>query len=162
MKALLRFIGKKKPDNTTVTDFDLSRYAGRWYEIARYDHRFEHGLTNVTAEYSVMDDGSIKVFNAGLQAKTGKKSEIIGRAKTTGTTGLLRVSFFWKFYSDYRVMALAEDYTWALVGAGKSDRYLWILSRTETLNDDTLKTILAEAERRGYDTQRLITDNKQK
>jgi apolipoprotein D and lipocalin family protein len=147
---------KKQLDITMVEHFDLNRYLGVWHEIARMDHRFERGLTDVTAEYTLQDDGTIRVLNSGFKSKTGKRSQIIGHAKTTPTTGLLRVSFFWRFYSDYRVMMLDDDYQWALVSAGNSGKYLWILSRETTLPNDIMNRILDEAKRRGYDIQKLI------
>lgn len=142
-------------DITPVRKFELARYLGVWHEVARLNHRFERGLTNVTAEYSLQTDGSIRVLNEGVKAN-GKNSRIIGRAKTTVTTGLLRVSFFWKFYSDYRILLLDEYYQWALVGAGNSDKYLWILARETTLPENIMSQILDEARRRGYDTDKLI------
>lgn len=101
---------KNHLDITPVEHFELNRYLGVWHEIARLNHRFERGLTDVTAEYSLQDDGTIKVVNSGMNVAKGEKSQITGRAKTTSTTGLLRVSFFWKFYSDYRIMMLDDDY----------------------------------------------------
>jgi Bacterial lipocalin len=144
----------------TVREFNLERYLGTWYEIARFDHRFEKNLKNVKANYSIKDNGMIKVVNTGFNSEQNRNSKIIGKAKTTKTTGLLKVSFFWFFYSDYRVLALGDNYDWALVGAGKSDKYLWILSRTEVLTKETLSVILSEAEQRGYNTKRLIYNQK--
>lgn len=155
MMALFK-TGKKRIDITPVSHFNLNKYLGVWHEIARMDHRFERGLTDVTAEYTLQDDGTIRVLNSGFKSKTGKRSQIIGHAKTTQTAGLLRVSFFWRFYSDYRVMMLDDDYQWALVGAGNSGKYLWILSRETTLPDDIMNRILDEAKRRRYDTTKLI------
>lgn len=155
MMALFK-TNKKQLDITPVEHFDLNRYLGIWHEVARMDHRFERDLTDVTAEYTLQGDGTIRVLNSGIKSKTGKRSQIIGRAKTTPTTGLLRVSFFWRFYSDYRVMMLDDDYQWALVGAGNSRKYLWILSREAMLPDDVMLRILDEAKRRGYDTAKLI------
>lgn len=152
---------KRKIDITPVQKFDLDRYLGRWYEIARFDHRFERGLSEVSAEYTVQKNGMIKVLNSGFKAKIGKRSQVIGRAKTTDVAGVLRVSFFWIFYSDYRVLALGDNYEWALVGSGDSGKYLWILSRTEVLPKETMEKIIAEAERRGYDTKKLLFSNQQ-
>jgi apolipoprotein D and lipocalin family protein len=148
--------GCKSVDIKTVDKLELNRYLGVWYEIARYDHRFERGLTDVRAEYVMQVDGMIKVINTGLDKQSGKRKEVIGKAKTTEAPGILRVSFFWIFYSDYRILSLDDDYQWALISAGRSDKYLWILSRTEKLPEETLKTILAEAERRGFDVSRLM------
>lgn len=156
-KKVMNIISKRNAvDVQTVQKFELERYLGTWYEIARYDHSFERGLTSVKAQYVRRDDGMIKVVNTGFDAKRGQQKEVIGKAKTTSAPGMLKVSFFWIFYADYRVLALGDDYEWALVSAGRSDKYLWILSRTEKLADDTLKGILSEAQRRGFDTGRLI------
>lgn len=143
----------QKVDNTPVTGLDLNRYLGDWYEIARYDHSFERGLEFCKANYALREDGKISVTNTGM--KDGKQKTSNGKAKTTDTPALLRVSFFGPFYSDYRVMLLDNDYQWALIGSG-SAKYLWILSRTPELPGATLDTILAEAQRRGYDTSKLI------
>jgi lipocalin len=156
MKNELNHEGGKSINIETVDKFDLSRYLGVWHEIARYDHRFERGLSQVKAEYILQENGMIKVINTGLDAKSGKRNEVIGKAKTTEKPGLLRVSFFWIFYSDYRVLRLGDNYEWALVSAGHSDKYLWILSRTEKLPQDVLDAILSEARERGFDTEKLI------
>lgn len=140
-------------DNSTVKAFDLDRYLGSWYEIARFDHSFERGLTHAKAYYSLNDDGTITVINSGM--KKGKSKVSTGRAKTTDKTGLLRVSFFGPFYSDYRVMMLSWDYNYVLVGSGKP-KYLWILSRTPDVPGEVLDHILDEASARGYDTNNLI------
>lgn len=145
---------KCRLDIRPVHEFDLQKYLGKWYELARYEHTFEKGLSACTAEYSLRDDGKIRVLNSGFDAAKGKRSQIIGKAKTTDTIARLRVSFFWFFYSDYRVLALSDGYSWALVG-GSTDKYLWILSRTDTLPKEEMDKILAEAQRRGYDTSRL-------
>ena len=143
----------QKVDNSTIKSLSLDRFLGSWYEIARFDHSFERGLTHAKAQYSLKPDGTISVTNSGL--KNGKKKISAGKAKLTDTTGLLRVSFFGPFYSDYRLMMLSEDYSYALIGSG-SPKYLWILSRTPELPDETLKQILKEASDRGYDTEKLI------
>lgn len=143
-------------DNSTVKAFDLHRFLGSWYELARYDHRFERGLSHCTAHYALKSDGTIEVRNQGR--REGKIHESLGKAKTTAILGLLRVSFWGPFYSDYRVLMLASDYSYALVGSG-SAKYLWILSRTPQLPKKTLSAILHEATRRGYDTSKLIWVN---
>lgn len=140
-------------DNSTVKEVDLNRYLGQWYEIAKFDHSFERGLEYAMAHYSLRDDGKIDVLNTGI--KDGRAKEAKGIAKTTDVPGLLRVSFFGPFFSDYRIMMLDENYQYVLVG-GSNDKYLWILSRTPELDEATKTLILAEAERRGYDTGKLI------
>lgn len=140
-------------DNSVIDSLDVNRYLGEWYEIARYDHRFERGMENTRAIYSMRDDGMIDVINTGV--KDGERKESKGKAKLTDTPALLRVSFFGPFYSDYRVMMLDADYQYALIGSG-SDDYLWILSRKPLLPDTVKQQVIKEAQRRGYDTSKLI------
>ncbi len=140
-------------DKSTVNTFDLKRFLGSWYELARYDHWFERGLEQTKATYKLRTDGKIEVLNTGI--KNGKAKETKGKAKTTDTTGLLRVSFFGPFYSDYRILLVDKDYQYALVGSG-SDSYLWILSRKPQLSKEPKALILKEIKRRGYDTSKLI------
>lgn len=140
-------------DNSTVKSVDLNRYLGSWYEIAKYDHVFERGLDYAMANYTLREDGKIDVLNTGI--KDGRAKDAKGIAKTTNIPGLLKVSFFGPFYSDYRIMMLDTNYQYVLVG-GSNDKYLWILSRTPQLDDATRSLILAEANRRGYDTGKLI------
>ena len=142
-----------KVDNSTVKSVDLNRYLGNWYEIARFDHSFERGMEYAMAHYTMRDDGKIDVLNTGI--KDGRAEDAKGIAKTTNQPGLLRVSFFGPFFSDYRIMMLDENYQYVLVG-GSTNRFLWILSRTPQLDEATLSLILAEAEHRGYDTTRLL------
>lgn len=145
-----------KMNNSTVKELDLPRYLGTWYEIARFDHKFERGLQGVTATYSMRDDGKIKVLNQGYEnTLEGKLSVAEGKAKLTDDPGKLKVSFFWIFYADYFVMELDENYRWVLIGSS-SDKYLWILSRTLKLDDNIKNLILHKAEKRGYDTSKLI------
>ena len=142
-----------KVDNAPVAALDLNRYLGEWYEIARFDHSFERGVEQAKANYSLKDDGTIEVVNSGI--KNGKPKTAIGKGKRTDTPALLRVSFFGPFYADYRVMLIDEDYTYALVGSGGAD-YIWLLSRTPGLSETAKSELLAEARRRGYDTDKLI------
>lgn len=146
----------KDYDNSPVSEFDLSRYLGEWYEIARYDHSFERGMDNTMARYILQDDGKVAVINSGW--KDGKYKIAEGKAKypdSVNEPGALKVSFFMFFYSDYNVMMVDENYQISLVGS-KSDNYLWILSRTPVPDPDLLEVVLAEAEYRGYDTSKLI------
>ena len=142
-----------KVDNSVVPAFELERYLGEWHEIARFDHRFERGVEEATATYSLRGDGKVEVLNRGV--KDGKPKVAKGVGKTTGTPGLLRVSFFRPFYADYRVLAIDEAYSAALVGSGGPD-YLWILSRTPLLSLAMKESLLSEAARRGYDTSKLL------
>lgn len=146
-------------NTSTINELDIDRYLGKWYEIARYDHSFERDLVGVTATYSYRDDGKIKVVNAGYKnSLDGKYSEAIGKAKQPRPDkepGKLKVAFFWIFYADYFILELDDDYQWALIGSS-SDKYLWILSRTPQLEQETLDYILQKARERGYDTNKLI------
>ncbi len=145
-------------DTTTVKDVDIERYLGKWYEIARFPNSFEKGLVGVTAEYSYRKDGKIRVVNSGYKdSLDGKRSRIEGKARIPdkGEPGKLKVSFFLFFYSDYFILELDENYRWALVGSS-SPKYLWILSRTIQMKEDTYRMILDRARERGYDPSELI------
>lgn len=145
-------------NKTTIQDFNLQRYLGKWYEIARFNHRFERNLEGVTAEYTYRPDGKIKVVNCGhKQTLNGEKKCTVGKAHPakSGQPGKLRVAFFLFFYSDYNILELSKDYEWALVGSS-TDKYLWILSRTPRLPSEVLTHILNKAKERGYDTKKLI------
>ena len=145
-------------DNSTISTFDLDRYLGRWYEIARYDHSFERDLVGTTAEYSLLKDGKIKVVNSGyLTNLDGPYQESVGKAKPNknGQPGQLRVSFFGPFYGDYYILDLAPDYSYSVVGSS-SPKYLWILSRTPQLTTEVKNKIVSNLQRRGYDTAKLI------
>lgn len=151
-------IAQKTVDNSTITTFNLDRYLGKWYEIARYDHSFERDLVGCTAEYTLRDDGKIKVLNCGhLKTLDGPYKESIGKAKArrNGKPGQLEVSFFGPFYGDYNILELAPDYSYSVVGSS-SPRYLWILSRTPHLAPATRNRILSNLQQRGYDTDKLI------
>ncbi len=145
-------------DKTVVKHLDLKRYMGTWYELARYDHKFERGMKGVTATYSFRDDGKIKVVNRGFKGSLdGPVSEAIGKAKVPDKNepGKLKVSFFWIFYGDYFVLDLDENYQWALIGSS-SDKYLWILSRTPQISEDLYQQLLGKLTQRGYDVEKLI------
>ena len=142
-----------KVDNAPVVALDLNRYLGEWYEIARFDHSFERGVEQAKAKYSLKDDGTIEVVNSGI--KNGNPKTAVGKGKKTDTPAFLRVSFFGPFYADYRVMLIDKEYTRALVGSGGAG-YLWLLSRTPDLSETAKSELLAEAQRRGYDTGKLI------
>jgi lipocalin len=149
-----------QPDQTIHNEFpfQLEKYLGTWYEIARYDHPFERGLQGVTATYSLKPDGKINVLNEGYKnSLDGKYKKAVGKAKLFNpeTPRNLLVSFFWIFYAPYNILELDTDYQLALVGSNSSD-YLWILSRTPQLDEKTYQMILDKAKARGYDTSKLI------
>lgn len=140
-----------------VKPFVKERYLGKWYEVARKDFRFERNLNNTTAEYSLNNDGTIKVDNKGYNTVTGEWKQAIGKAKFVGdeNTAMLKVSFFGPFYSGYNVLAIDDEYRYALV-AGKNLKYLWILSRETTIPAEIKEKYLKIAEEIGFDTTDLI------
>ncbi len=153
-------VGQKEMINKSVVKkLELPKYLGTWYEIARYDHRFERGLVGVTADYSMRPDGKIKVVNSGYKnTLDGEYREAVGKAKIPdpeNAPAKLKVSFFWIFYGDYYVLELDEDYRWAVIGSS-SDKYLWILSRTPQMAPEVYNDLLQRIKQRGYDTSALI------
>ena len=145
-------------NNSTVSELDLNRYVGKWYEIARFDHIFERGLVGCTANYTLQDNGYIKVVNAGYKKTLdGKYDESVGKARRPNEDepGELEVAFFANFYADYYVLELASDYRYVLVGS-KTDKYLWILSRTPQMEQVDLDFLLKRAKERGYNIDKLI------
>lgn|SRR5690606_2421166 len=145
-----------KSNADAVQDFDLQRYLGKWYEIARLDFFWEKDLKNVSAEYSLNDDGSVRVKNEGVSTVNGKTKTSIGKAKYAGDVneGSLKVSFFGPFYSGYHIVQLDENYEEALVFGDNLD-YMWILSRTKTIRPEREAAYLKYAEACGYDTSKL-------
>jgi apolipoprotein D and lipocalin family protein len=145
-------------DIDPVTGFESDRYLGTWYEIARLDHSFERGLTNVRAEYSRNDDGSIKVINRGYNAEKKQWEEADGRAVFVEdeNTGHLKVSFFGPFYASYVVFELdKEEYSYAYV-TGYNRDYLWFLSRTPDVSERALQAFKDRARAEGFDLEELI------
>ncbi|MCC5881152.1 MAG: lipocalin family protein [Halomonas sp.] len=140
-----------------VSGFELERYLGQWYEIARFDHSFERGLDCVTAEYTMREDGGVRVVNRGVNLETGEVDEAEGRAYFVRdeSVGHLKVSFFGPFYSGYNVLALDDDYGWALV-AGPSRDYLWILSREPELDPDLHANLVERAERMAFPVNEFL------
>lgn len=147
--------GNQKIDNSTIETLDVARFMGKWYEIARYDHRFEKDMTNVSATYTLLDNGRIEVLNAGY--KNGEYKEIKGKAKQPNPDdpGKLKVSFFLWFYSDYYILDIAPDYSHVIIGSS-TDKYLWIMSREPVLPDNILSELIEKIHQRGYDTDRLV------
>lgn len=140
-----------------VSPFDVKRYAGRWFEIARLDHSFERGLTDVNATYRLEADGSVAVINRGFKPDKGEWKEAVGRALFLGdsNTASLKVSFFGPFYGGYHVIALDPDYRWAMV-IGPDTGYLWILARDKQLPPGVSDKLVAQAAKLGVNTQELI------
>ena len=140
-----------------VENFDVNKYLGTWYEIARFDFRFEKNMNNVSAQYSLNEKGNVAVLNSGYNYKKEEWKKANGVAKFRGEKDVaeLKVSFFGPFYSGYNVVALDENYQYALV-AGKNLDYLWILSRTKTIPENIKTEYLKIANEIGYDTSELI------
>jgi len=148
----------KNLDFSVVPGIELEKYLGTWYEIARFDHRFERGLVGVKANYAMRNDGLIKVTNSGFKdSLTGTYKESVGKAKIPNPkeNSKLKVSFFWIFYGDYFILELEENYQWAVIGSS-SENYLWILSRTPQLEPATQNHILELIKKRGYNIDKLI------
>jgi len=145
-------------DIKPVTGFESDRYLGTWYEIARLDHSFERGLTNVRAEYSRNDDGSIKVINRGFNAEEEQWEQADGLAVFVEdkNTGHLKVSFFGPFYASYVVFELdKEAYSYAYV-TGYDRDYLWFLSRTPKVSEEAIEAFRDRARAEGFDLEELI------
>lgn len=140
-----------------VTDFDVARYAGRWLELARIDHRFERGLIQTSAEYSRNADGTVRVVNRGFDPKKKEWRESEGKAKFVHDpkTAALKVSFFRPFWGGYNVVALDPNYQWAMVVGSELD-YLWILSRTPSLPPGVRNRLLAKARALGVDVDKVL------
>lgn len=149
-------------EQTIVRSFDPAQYLGTWYEIARLDNRFEKGLEQVTANYTLQDDGSIKVVNRGFDPQKKDWSEAVGKAKFIdpanadgSRTGRLKVSFFGPFYGDYNILIVDKPYyNYALVSSGSE--YLWILSRTPQLTYPIKQHLIARAKELGFATEKLL------
>ncbi len=140
-----------------VKSFDKERYLGKWFEIARKDFKYERNLSNTTAYYSLNDNGTIKVDNQGYNTIKGEWTQAIGKAKFVGEENIakLKVSFFGPFYSGYNVIAIDDEYRYALI-IGKSLKYLWILSREIDIPEEIKDKYLKMAEEIGYNTADLI------
>jgi len=147
------------PENVKPVDnFKIDRYLGKWYEIARLDHSFERGLSHVTADYSLRDDGGVRVMNRGYAAESDSWKEAEGKAYFVkgSNQGYLKVSFFGPFYGSYIIFELDhENYQYSLV-CGPDKSYLWILARGPTLKEDIKNTLVKKAAASGFDTSKLI------
>ena len=136
------------PQGVLPVDFDVDRYAGRWYEVARIDHFFEKGLVRTSAEYSRNADGTLTVVNRGFDPAREKWKQSVGKARFVGapTQAALKVSFFGPFYGGYNVVALDPQYQWAMV----------VGSRTPTLAQDVKDRLMAQARALGVDEQQVL------
>lgn len=143
------------PEIPAVHGFELHKYLGKWYEISRLPNWFERGMSEVTADYFLLEDGSVRVINRGI--KNGREKSISGYARFAGKSdvGELEVSFFRPFYSPYRIIKLASDYRYSVVTDRDGD-YLWVLSRTPQLPQEDMDEILRFLSAHGFETERLI------
>ena len=153
------------PKNVSVVqDFELDRYLGKWYEIARLDHSFERGLEHVTAHYSMRKDGGVSVINRGFSSKKNKWKEAEGKAffVNENDKGYLKVSFFGPFYGSYAIFELdQENYEYAFV-SGPDTSYLWLLSRTPDLDQKIIDEFIGQSKDLGFKVDELIFVNHDK
>ena len=141
-----------------VKSFESDRYLGTWYEIARLDHSFERDMDHVTAEYSLREDGGIRVINRGYDTDSGEWKEAEGKAYFVNSReeGHLKVSFFGPFYGSYAIFDLDRDeYQYAFI-AGNSTDYLWLLARTPSISEKVLRQFESQSESLGFPTEELI------
>lgn len=158
--AALFLFGCKTMDKspTAVGKVELDKYAGKWFEIASFPMRFQKGCQCTTAEYTLMPKGHVKVFNKCRKDSTaGKQSSITGKAFVVegSNNTKLKVRFFWPFKGDYWIVKLDSNYQWAVVSAPKKD-YLWILSRTHSMDETLYNRLIKELEAESYDIGKLV------
>ncbi len=145
------------PELKTVEYVDVKRYMGTWFEIARFPQRFERGLVGVTANYTLLPSGKVRVVNSGYENDfNGKLRTARGSAKVVDplTNAKLKVTFFWPFAADYWIIELGKDYEFAVVSEG-SRSYLWILSRTPQMKEEVYSELLKRLQEKGFDLSRL-------
>ncbi len=150
-------ITPKTSHKRTVKQFDIKKYMGEWYEIARYDNIFERGLVDVSTRYTLLPDNTVKVENIGMNHH-GRQKKIFGTAfqpEPLNNPAHLRVSFFWWFASDYNVIMLPDDYSYSVV-SGNNGKYLWILSRNKVMDGTTLDHIFEFLRTRGFNPSKLV------
>ena len=140
-----------------ISPFELSRYLGTWYEIARIDNRFERGLSQVSAEYQLREDGGVRVLNRGYSLAKQKWQEAEGKAYFVEDehTGFLKVSFFGPFYGAYVIFYLDDTYQHAFI-AGPNREYLWFLSRTAIVSNETKEKFINNVKQRGFDIEKIL------
>ena len=145
------------PELKTVEHVDVKRYMGTWFEIAKFPQRFERGLVGVTANYSLLPDGKVRVLNSGYEGDfNGRLKTAKGKARVvdTATNAKLKVTFFWPFSGNYWILELGKDYEYAVVG-DESRKYLWILSRTPQMDEAVYSELLKRIQDKGFDISKL-------
>ena len=143
---------------TPVKEFKLNKYLGKWYEVARLDHSFERGLTNVSAQYRLREDGGVSVINRGFSKNDNKWQQAEGKAYFVNGAdeGYLKVSFFGPFYGSYVIFDLdKENYQYAFV-SGPNASYLWLLSRTPKAAPEVMERFIKKSQNLGFNTDQLI------
>ena len=158
LTLLLNGCGGYPQNVSPIQQFDVNRYLGKWYEVARLDHSFERGLEQVSAEYTLLGNGRVKVVNRGFSTKSNEWKEAVGKAFSAGKTdeGYLKVSFFGPFYSSYVIFGLdGENYQYAYV-SGPNHSYLWLLSRTPKVEEEVITRFVETAKEKGFATEELI------
>ena len=159
MASLLTLFGCGNADSDlqAVDKVDAQRYMGKWYDIANFPQRFQKNCKCTSAEYKLLDDETVEVYNYCLDSETGKVKDITGKAfiadKTTNAK--LKVQFFWPFKGDYWIVELADDYSYAVVSEPGKE-YLWILSRTPTMDENLLEAIIGRLKEKGFDTSKIV------
>lgn len=162
LSVVFLFSCGSKEELSTVSEVDLEKYAGTWYEISKLPNTFEKGLECVSATYSIKENGKINVLNQGYKTKNGTWKDISGTASVPDPAypGRLKVTFFWPFSGDYYIIALADDYSYALVG-DPSRKYLWILSKNKEMDEDVYSSLVAIAKEKGFNIDQLEKMNHQ-
>ena len=159
MASLLTLFGCGNADSDlqAVDKVDAQRYMGKWYDIANFPQRFQKNCKCTSAEYKLLDDETVEVYNYCLDSETGKVKDITGKAfiadKTTNAK--LKVQFFWPFKGDYWIVELADDYSYAVVSEPGKE-YLWILSRTPKMDENLLQAIIGRLKEKGFDTSKIV------
>ncbi len=158
--CIIFLLRAKRNNLKPVENFQLNRYLGKWYEIARFPHFFEKDLDRVTAEYKLLDNGKIEVINRGFNKEKSKWKDAKGKAWIAARedVGHLKVSFFWPFSSDYKIVWLENDYSTAVV-VGNNFKYFWILSRNPNMNEIKYDMLIDKAADWGFDKTKIIRVN---
>ena len=157
-KFMLLFNSQPTTEISVVTNFNIKQFTGIWYETARYDHWFEKDMTDVYTKYEIIDENTISITNYGIKDNKEKVITGKGKFKNCPTEGWLRISFFWPFYSDYKIIYLDECYQTAIV-TSNSKNYLWILTREQYLSNCQKSNLIYIVNQLGFDPEKLIWAN---